>query len=104
MPEKGLAWLILTTLVGTVIGAYFLAWRGKNAQARRIGAGIMALLSSLAGVVMLVGYAIPTLSDFHGSAVSYRGSAFLENLPVWAVCVGAWAVAAVFVRRAVRGT
>jgi hypothetical protein len=80
-----------------------LAWRGRNAIARRIGAWIVAVLSALAGTVLLVGYAIPTLKDFHDSTVSFRG-AVLENLIVWAICVGAWIVAARFLRRAVRGT
>jgi cytochrome bd-type quinol oxidase subunit 2 len=102
MQGKALAWLILIALVGAVIGAYLLAWRGRNALARRIGAWIVALLSALAGGVVLVGYAIPTLDDFHNSTVSFRG-AFLENLIVWAICAGAWIVAVRFVRRAVRG-
>jgi cytochrome bd-type quinol oxidase subunit 2 len=102
MPEKELAWLILMTLVCALIGAYLLAWRGKNALPRRIGAWIVALVSALAGAVVLVGYAIPTLNDFHNSSISFS-SAFLENIIVWAICVGAWIVAARFIRRAVRG-
>lgn len=101
MPEKATAWLILITLVTAVVGAYLLSWRGRKEPARRLGAWMVALLSALAGVVVLVGYAIPTLNDFHNSTVSFRG-AFLEGVVIWSICVGAWIVAVIFVRRAMR--
>ena len=64
MAEKALAWLILIALLGSVIVAYFLAWRGSNLM-RRGAAWTIAVLSAVAGVVGTVGYAIPALDDFH---------------------------------------
>ncbi len=103
MQEKAIAWLILITLVTAVVGAYLLAWRSRKAIAQRLGAWMVALLAALAGVVVLVGYAIPTLNDFHNSTASFRG-AFLESVMIWSICVGAWTVAVIFVRRAMRKT
>jgi hypothetical protein len=103
MAGKASAWLILIALLSSVIGAYFLAWRGKNLSMRRGAAWIVAVLSAVAGVVGTVGYAIPALDDFHNPEVPIK-VAILGNLVVWAICVGALIVAARFVRLALRKT
>src|SRR5262245_3322 len=98
-----LGWLILIALVGSVLAAYVLAWRSGKLSVRRIGAGVVALLSALAGYVGTVWYAIPSLHDFHNPAVPLS-TAILGNLLLWAICAAAWTVAARFVRLALRGS
>jgi len=101
MVDKTTGWLILIGLVSVVIGGYVLAWRGNRSFVRRGAACIVALLSALAGAVGLIGYAIPALKDFRNSEVSF-GTAFLGNLLIWAISIGALVVATRFVNRALR--
>jgi hypothetical protein len=103
MPEKVLAWIILIALMSTVICAYLLAWLGAKRSARRIGVWMVTLLSALAGRVVTIGYAVPSLDDFHNPAVSLKAAIF-ENLIVWSICIGTWIVVARFAHRALRGT
>jgi|SRR5215471_1532480 len=98
MAEKG---LILILLLSAVTVAYVFAWRAKHSSVRRGAAWILAMLSALAGAVGTAGYAIPALDDFHNPVVSL-GTAVLENLVVWAVCIGALIVAARFMCLALR--
>ena len=101
MADKTLGWLILIGLVTVVIGSYVLAWRGKRSFVRRGAACLVALLSGLAGAAGVIGYAIPSLQDFRNSEVSF-GTAFLGNLLIWAICIGALIVATRFAHLALR--
>jgi hypothetical protein len=89
MNEWVKAWLILIALISVVGGAYLLAWRGKLSTSRRWGAWTVSLVSAL-GAVVATSYAIGELEDFQ---VMSFWMALVGNLIIWAICIGAWAIA-----------
>jgi hypothetical protein len=101
MAEKAVAWLVLVALMSSVTAAYFLAWRGSRSSVRRGASWVIAVLSGLASLVGIVGYAVPALDDFHDPAVSFR-TAVIGNLLLWAICIGALVIAVRFTRFALR--
>jgi hypothetical protein len=91
MRDKAEAWLILIALISLIGGAYVLAWRGKRSATRVSGAWTVALVSGL-GAVVATSYFVGGLDDFLNPAVSFW-TAFIGNLIMLAICVGAWAIA-----------
>lgn len=102
MNEKALGLLILIAIVGTVGGAYALAWRGKSPAVRRTGSWVVAVIFAVAGLWGLWAYAIPILLEgLHDPSVP-RWVAVIVGLIIVAICVLPCAVAVRFARSALR--
>jgi tetrahydromethanopterin S-methyltransferase subunit D len=102
MNEKTQGLLILVAIVGTVGGAYALAWRGKSPAVRRAGSWVVAVIFAVAGLWGLWAYAIPILLEgLHDPSVP-RWVAVIVGLIIAAICVLPCAVAVRFARSAIR--
>ena len=102
MNEKALGLLILIAVVGTVGGAYALAWRGKSPAVRRAGSWVVAVIFAVAGLWGLWAYAIPILLEGFRDPTVPRWVAVAVGLIIAAVCVLPCAVAFRFAASALR--
>jgi tetrahydromethanopterin S-methyltransferase subunit D len=102
MNEKAQGLLILIAIVGTVGGAYALAWRGKSPAIRRAGSWVVAVIFAVAGLWGLWAYAIPILLEGFRDPTVPRWVAAIVGLIIAAICVLPCAVAVRFARSALR--
>jgi tetrahydromethanopterin S-methyltransferase subunit D len=102
MNEKAQGLLILIAVVGTVGGAYALAWRGKSPAVRRGASWVVAVIFAVAGLWGLWAYAIPILLEgLHDPSVP-RWVAVIVGLVIAAICVLPWSIAVRFAKAALR--
>jgi hypothetical protein len=87
------AWLILLTLLFTVLASYWLLWRGKRIWVRRLASVILAGIAALAAYTATFGYVL-RFADFRDD--------MLGSIIAYAVCLAAWAIAVRFAVLAVR--
>ena len=78
--------------VALVVGGYLLLRKGKGTTSRRAGSIMIAVVASIFGAFGLAAYAIPALDDFRNPGVQF-GTAFVGNLVIWTICLGALALA-----------
>jgi hypothetical protein len=102
MNERAQGLLILITVVGTVGGAYALAWRGKSPAVRRGASWVVAVIFAVAGLWGLWAYAIPLLLEgLHDPTVPHW-VALTGALVIAAICVVPWVIAVRFATSALR--
>jgi len=102
MNEKAQGLLVLIAVVGTVGGAYALAWRAKSLAVRRGASWVVAVIFAVAGLWGLWAYAIPILLEgLHDPSVP-RWVAVIVGLVIAAICVLPWSIAVRFAKAALR--
>lgn len=102
MNEKAQGMLILIVVVGTVGGAYALAWRGKSPAVRRGASWVVAVVFAVAGLWGLWAYSIPLLLEgLHDPTVPHW-VAVTGALVIAAICVLPWSIALRFAKAALR--
>ena len=102
MSEKAQGLLILIAVVGTVGGAYALAWRGKSATVRRAASGVVAVIFAVAGLWGMMAYAVPVLLEGLHDPVVSRWVAVSSALVIAAICAVPWIIAVRFAVSAFR--
>jgi hypothetical protein len=85
--------LILLTVVVLAAGCYLIAWRARGLAIRRFASFVVACVLAFVGWIGTFGYAILGLDDFRNPNVP-RSAAIVSNVIMWAICIGAWVVAA----------
>jgi tetrahydromethanopterin S-methyltransferase subunit D len=102
MNEKAQGLVILIAVVGTVGGAYALAWRGKTPAVRRAASWVVAVIFAFAGLWGLWAYAIPILLEGFRDPSVPRWVAVAVGLVIAAICVLPWSIAVRFAKAALR--